>query len=735
MNSTRLVWLVVSWCMSLLAAMAQQDTNPDTTVTSTPAISLSGIPSSHRFDARDIRSFPVRGMDQLLSLVPGVVYQNGELHFRGGRAGEVRYYLDGHAITNAFTSRSMFEPIPEALEGINVSAGVSNARFGRALSGQVMSTMKTGGQQLEIFGDLRTDEFVGTGKEFLGTTSFGHRDAILTLGGPLPGLDQTRFFLAGRHLFLRNRQPRFVTPFSIDLQAYQYSEPFPGPLVIDQTTFANNTEEQNVVQGNIVHEDGPLRIQLTGHYGSGSHTLGSEWPSRIQRFYNQRRNSELKTTSAFLGLTGRYAFTPSTSLEVRASYGMNSTRTVDPDFGETWTLYADSAANAAIGYKDFDSRWYFRQGYETEYWLRFDRTGIFNDSYSRQSQSFWTGALEVKHALTDRMFLTFAVDIERWTMREFSIGDISNLMFFYDRIYSGPLPKTYASPEVRRWLAARVGNVDAYGYDVDGNAVDEGPDAPYHPLFVSASASHTWHLAGFVFETGLRYESFNMGIGMFRDHRDPHLVVYDGNAEVIPQENIVDSKTYGLLLPRIRAQYSAQNGAEISITAGCYAQMPSLDRILHSFPSMVWPLVHDHAFSRPIGLMVQPERCELFEAALRQPLGKYAWLEVVAYLKDAWRLITIRRIRDAGFWDYTYYANEDETRMKGLELSLGLDNGGGLRARLAYALSEVQGTGTYPGSSIGYVDDYPARLPPVELYLLDHNQTHRGTILLSARPS
>ncbi|MCC6398134.1 MAG: TonB-dependent receptor [Bacteroidetes bacterium] len=120
---------------------------------------------------------------------------------------------------------------------------------------------------------------------------------------------------------------------------------------------------------------------------------------------------------------------------------------------------------------------------------------------------------------------------------------------------------------------------------------------------------------------------------------------------------------------------------------------------------------------------------------MRQPLGKHAWLEVVAYLKDARKLITIRRIKDAGNWDYSYYTNANDARMKGLELSLGLDNGGGLRARLAYALSEVRGTGSYPGSSIGYVDDYPARLPPAELYLLDHNQTHRGTILLSARPS
>jgi len=630
----------------------------------------------------------------------------------------------------------MFEPIPEALEGINVSAGVSDARFGRALSGQVMSTMKTGGQQLEIFGDLRTDEFVSTGKEFLGTTSFGHRDAILTLGGPLPGLDQTRFFLAGRHLFLRNRQPRFVTPFSVDLQAYQYSEPFPGPLVIDQTTFANNTEEQNVVQGNIVHEDGPLRIQLTGHYGVGSYTLGSDWPSRIQRFYNQRRNSEMKTTSAFLGLTGRYAFTPSTSMEVRASYGMNSSRTVDPDFGETWTLYADSVADAAIGYSSARYRWEGVGQYYTSYAFAADRQGEAPDSYARQSQSDWSATLQLEHRLNDEMVLSLGTEMDAWTMKRFSVEYISFLMnYLYGTRLNAP-PRSFASSEARRWLAARTGNVDAYGYDVDGNAVDEGPDAPFHPFFASAFASHLWKTANFILETGLRYESYYVGSGTFRDPRDPRLVAYKSGMEYIPEEKIIDSEVHGFFLPRIRAQYRTAGGTEFFASAGSFAQMSSLDRVLHSYPytlRTVSPSYRGNAFLTPIGVMIRPERCNLIEVGVSHHLSAHVRVGLSSYLKTTWNLTTFRRMVIEGTDSYSYYANDDEARMKGVEISLFADNIHGFRGGLSYALSEVRGNGAHPGSSIGYVEGQPSDGSFPGLSLLEYSQTHRGTLYLSYR--
>jgi hypothetical protein len=723
--------------MSPLATMAQQVTHPDTTVASTPAFSLSGIPSLHKFDARDIRLLPVRGMDQLLSLVPGVIYQNGELHFRGGRAGEVRYLLDGHAITNAFTARPIFEPIPEALEEINVSTGVSDARLGRALSGQVLSTMKTGGQRLEIFGDLRTDEFVGAGKEFLGTTSFGHRDAILTVGGPMPFVQNTRFFLAGRHVYLRNRQPRFVTPFSIRLEAIPDSDPFPGPLVIDQATFANNTEEQNVVQGNIVHEDGSLQVQLTGHYGAGAYTLGSEWPSRIQQFYNQRRNSELKTTSAFLGLTGRYAFTPLTSLEVRASYGMNSTRTVDPDFGETWTLYPDSVANAAIGYAPFDRRWgYPISTYHTDFSFNAVRQGMPPKAYSRQSQSTWSTSISVDHWLTSQMKLSVGVDVERWRMRMFSVADIYDLMWYLYGRTLNDTPRTFATAEDRRWLAARLGQIENYGYDVDGNSVDDGPDSPFHPSFASGFVSHVWQSSGFTVETGMRYEYYNPAIDTFRERHDLHLAFTAGNVEIFPQESLVESEPHHFLLPRLRAWYRTENATQLFLSIGSFAQMPSLDRILHSYPYMlqtVSPSFRGFSYRTPIGLMVQPERCSLVEAGAICRIADHLQLGVTAYLKSAWDLITVRKEESEESEDYPYYANDDKARMKGVEISLSADNGFGFRGYLSYALSEVRGNGAHPGSSIGYAENPPSDGSFPGLSLLEYNQTHRGTFYLSFR--
>ena len=85
----------------------------------------------------DIENMPVRGLQNLIALEAGTVLQDGELHIRGGRTGEVAYFIDGVSAINPMFNSENVTVIQEALEEVQMQAGGYNAEFGCGNSGIV----------------------------------------------------------------------------------------------------------------------------------------------------------------------------------------------------------------------------------------------------------------------------------------------------------------------------------------------------------------------------------------------------------------------------------------------------------------------------------------------------------------------------------------------------------------------------------------------------------------------
>ncbi len=87
----------------------------------------------------DIAILPVRGINNILALSPGVVVQDNTVFIRGGRLDEVGYYLDGVSITNPVLGGRAVNIVQDAVEEIQVQAGGYNAEFGGANSGIIQT--------------------------------------------------------------------------------------------------------------------------------------------------------------------------------------------------------------------------------------------------------------------------------------------------------------------------------------------------------------------------------------------------------------------------------------------------------------------------------------------------------------------------------------------------------------------------------------------------------------------
>lgn len=156
---------------------------------------------------------PVDDVRQILSLTPGVVESGASagVSIRGGRPGEANVYIDGAPMRGTNSGAMRVSLGTNAIEEASVTTGALGVEFADAQSGVIAYTTRAGGSTLEGSGSYETDQ--------LSAQSFGINRFEGSIGGPVPGVQNLRFFgsavLFGQLSTTRGvgaeNQPLFVT--------------------------------------------------------------------------------------------------------------------------------------------------------------------------------------------------------------------------------------------------------------------------------------------------------------------------------------------------------------------------------------------------------------------------------------------------------------------------------------------------------------------------------------------
>lgn len=149
-----------------------------------------GVPKT--VDAEEIVNLPVRGAAEVAKIQAGVVSKEGSgtLNIRGGRGGEVVYYVDG--------VKGGYGVPQSAIQEQEMLIGSINARYGDAMSGIINISTKSGAS--DYFGSL----------EALSSTQFdayGYNLASATIGGPIIQ-NKLGFFFSGEYTDRADSNPR-----------------------------------------------------------------------------------------------------------------------------------------------------------------------------------------------------------------------------------------------------------------------------------------------------------------------------------------------------------------------------------------------------------------------------------------------------------------------------------------------------------------------------------------------
>jgi hypothetical protein len=156
-------------------------------VKSTKRIDIKTSSTKQHVNKENLESLPVDTFQEAIGLKAGVVAQGGELHFRGGRSGEVLYMIDGIPVRDPLSGGSV-EVATNAVSDSEVLLGGFDAEFGNAQSGIVNISTQEGGSRFAGEVQYSTDDFGAPDK------TYNNFDRLnIGFGGPANIRDLTYF--------------------------------------------------------------------------------------------------------------------------------------------------------------------------------------------------------------------------------------------------------------------------------------------------------------------------------------------------------------------------------------------------------------------------------------------------------------------------------------------------------------------------------------------------------------
>jgi hypothetical protein len=636
---------------------------------------LETVPSTiHVMDFSEMRLMPVPDLMEILVRQPGVVFQGGALHVRGGRAGEVAYLLDGVPVRSPITnSFSAVTPVSALSEASVITGGIS-AEYGNAMSGVVNMVTRDGGDRLsgELVtraGDLEEFGFEDVTRNYSEPAEndiyrSGCIDAEATLGGPEPitsvilpalGIEpswETTFFGTGR-----------IMSSGRDLE--------------DSRGYWENNW-QNCVSGSMKvtsRFSATSRLSVMGFYNYRE----SGWDEWAWSRYDQPAYIE---GVPYLGGDPDFAV----PVRYQETGGATAALTVMP--GERSVLDVRLNQNRFC------------------HWRRIQDPdgGFFGESYSPAD----------------------------WLLMYFPDPRVADsLGFFHSGIHSEPwLESRSTVTNARADLTLRLSSLTEIKTGIEGSCYDIY-DYSVHlsdagSAYVSLWKAYPWSCAGYA-QAQLRFGGgMVMSAGLRMDVFDPNCMVYDPAAG-----GEADASTKQQISPRFGITHPVSERDVFFATYGHYFQMPNLNQLYYGTDYNIAGL-----YSIVGNPDLDAERTTAYEAGLRHRLSDRASLALSAFYKDVTGLVRTAESYSESYDYFFLYENDDSHgTIRGLEAKLLQLPGGWLSGSASYTYSIAKGrystdTESWEYHSGGFME-------PTEDSYLDWDQRHTAEagIVLTVPPS
>ncbi|MHB1687030.1 MAG: TonB-dependent receptor [Ignavibacteriaceae bacterium] len=678
----------------------------------------------------EIDALPIRGVDNIIALTPGVTLQGGSIYIRGGRQDEVGYYLEGSNITNAAStglgaafgrgaSRQVTIP-QDALEEIQVQAGGYTAEYGGANAGIIRAELKSGGPQLKASLQYITDNWAFknsknryNGAQHLGTYSYGYNDVTGTISGPLVG-DHIKFFGLLENFSQADVNPQQVNGFNFgvvgDLITPQDSAvylKYPGGPV------PGNNSNQYSGAATLTFDYNPTIIRLLGTYTFNTQRIGAG----IYTMFDNNRLPIRDTYNGDFGLKLTQILSSTAYAEATVSYIFNQGETYDPQLGSKFLTYGDSVANANAGVP-----WY-RRPRETQ-------TGRYTIPLPYQLFSTFafaapntpligadpnTSLVNYNKYKNNNLNINASLSDELNKENSIKIGGEFQLMSFSNYTPTGVLTnlaQTINSTNLTLQQLLIKRGVNNYGYDVLGNSYSgstnytTGQVAPHRPVFAGAYIEDRIEYKNLIVNAGLRYDYINTDNLTFTNPALPNQVFDASSGNVSNPSNLVKVPAFSSISPRLGFSFPITDQTVFHAQYGKFVQQPSLNGMYQGpYQLGYWMNPNNGYFiATPVGLDVRPTRTTQYEFGFTQQIASFASFDITAYYRDISNQVVFATQNvdpTTGWKPYSILTNGDYATTQGIEISFDMRRTERFLVNGSISYQDAKGTGDNPYSNAG----------------------------------
>ncbi|MCH8305423.1 MAG: TonB-dependent receptor [Candidatus Marinimicrobia bacterium] len=664
-----------------------------TVIGKTPLIRLDLTSSSVSISAEQIEALPVDNFTDIIALQAGIV----EGHFRGGRAGEVLYLVDGIPVNDVFSGDFAFQVENNAIQEMEIISGTFNAEYGQVQSGVVNVLTKEGGQEYSAqfstyFGDyISGNDNIFQNIDDLSPTAIN--DLKVSLSGPFPILSKNlTFFVSGR----QNRNEGFL-----------YGKTIYNPSVITSITDTLATVE-------IIDLSGQNVIKLSDwQYQSMNSSERNSYQGKLTYVFNpETKKDKLNFDASWqeeenLGANYNHLFRYSPD-------GMRKRNKTSWTGGIRWSRIVSPNTYFTLNFHHLQNRL---------------RDATFEDPLDplyasddrlrqRGNFSFYTGGTDMRHRQRET----------RTTLAKF---DFTSQINSEHQLRGGIEGKFH-----RLWfheisVRKNAGTAFQSQIPIEGTAFNQ--EYIHKPKEYSAYIQDKIELEFLIVNAGIRLDVFNPADSVLQDFSRPQEIDINDPTKSIPRFGDAANSTYQLS-PRFGIAYPITDRGVIHVSYGHFFQTP-LYEFLYTNPSFSLNTSEGRAsvFSAPFGnANLKPQKTVSYEIGLQQQVSEEIAIDVTGYYKDIRNLLgtkieTIATGETHSGTKYGRYINRDYGNVKGLIFSIEKRRSNNFSATLDYTLQIAAGNASDPKSVL--IDN--AADPPVQsekqLVPLDWDRTHSIT--------
>lgn len=693
--------------------------------------------------AEEFQLLPVTELSEALELQAGFV----DGHLRGGRSGEVAYWIDGVPVTDVYDGGTVVDVNKNAVDEMQVISGAFNAEYGQAMSGIVNIVTKDGSDDFGGSVTLYSGDFLSQHNNiFMNIDDFGlltTKNAELSLHGAIIP-DKLFFYTTVRNIYYQGALEgrRLYRPNSMVL--FYRDEDGNGA----NYTVGSNDQIDSLIVYQISSEYGidasdqavydSMYTQLKNIHSSGvgdSAYVPMNWNRKLygqlKLIYKfsptaKLRFSVINDDVTYQDYAREYRYNPDGIL-TRNRTGLTSILQFQQSLGLT-TYYTAGLTQ-------------FKKAYSHRTYSKKDEHLYVHPLFGAQEPySFKTGGTDNNVFSRNTTTNTFKFDLTSQVNRENLVK--TGLEY---RVHELKYSSVNLQPPMNKVAIVPILEGGYLGSPVSmDDSTIHSSSYTFEPIEASVYIQDKIEFDELIINGGFRIDYFDPKGRILADPSDPSIyspirptnryhdlngngVRDEGEADVTLAERQAywyrETTAKWKISPRLGVSFPITDRGVIHFSYGHFFQVPRFE-LLYQNP--------DYDLSQGTGNIgvvgnadLKPEKTVSGELGLQQQLTSNLAVEITGYFRDIRDLTGTRSdeiILFGGSAKYSKMANSDFAYIRGLVLAFNMRETNGWSGSIDYTYQIAKGTASSPEDARNSLTNNS--LPEIQIIPLDWDQAH-----------